>query len=138
MQIGGDWYVQKNASLKTPYTASSMHNALATIQYHFVPKFAMVMRGEWFRDPDAIVSNIVTDKAGKSSGYKSWGVTSGFEFKPTGTSYIRIEGRYLQMAEGQNIFYYNGENRNCRFEMMVNFGVTFDLLNTVLTRKSNP
>jgi len=84
------------------------------------------------------LSTIITDNTGARTGYKLWGVTAGIEYKPTEESYVRLEGRRLQMDKNQFIFDYNGSLYNDRYEVMVNAGVTFDMLKRLKTRVSTP
>jgi opacity protein-like surface antigen len=113
-----------------------MYSALLTVKYLCTERFAIYGRGEVFEDPDGFMSTIISDHAGKNTGYKLWGLTAGLEFKPTEESYVRLEGRRLQMDKDQYIFTYDGYQNNYRYEVMINAGVTFDLLKSVRTRKT--
>ena len=123
-----------NADIATESKMASMYSALATARYQCGKMCAVYGRGEVFSDPDGFMSTIIKDYSGKLTGYKVWGVTAGVEFKPTDESYIRIEGRRLQMDKDQYIFTSNGNLYNDRYEIMINAGVTFDLLKGVRTR----
>jgi putative OmpL-like beta-barrel porin-2 len=137
LQLGGDYCVQQNADIATGKKMAAMFSGLATIKYLWTSKFAIYGRGEVFNDPDGFMSTIITDYAGKNTGYKLWGLTAGLEFKPTEGSYIKLEGRRLQMDKDQYIFTYDGYHNDYRYEMMINAGVTFDLLKTVVTRRAD-
>ncbi len=137
MQMGADYCMQQNSDIATGSKTASMYSALATFRYQVKPKFALYTRGEVFQDPDGWMSGVIKDYTGKLTGLKVWGVTVGAEYKPTDESYIRLEGRMLQMDKDQYIFT-NGDPKNSRFEIMVNAGVTFDLLRSVKTKVFAP
>jgi hypothetical protein len=137
LQVGGDYCLQQNSDLATGSKTASMYSGLATVKYQWTGKFAVYGRGEVFSDPDGYMSTIITDYTGKQTGYKLWGITAGLEYKPTDESYIRLEGRRLQMDKNQYIFNYDGYLNNYRYEVMINAGVTFDLLRGVRTRKTD-
>ncbi len=137
-QVGGDYCMQQNSDLATGTKTATMYSALATAKYQWTSKFSVYGRGEIFQDPDGYMSTIIVDNTGKRTGYKLWGVTAGVEYKPTDDSYIRLEGRRLQMDKEQFIFDYNGSRYNDRYEIMINGGVTFDLIKRFATRVSNP
>ena len=135
LQIGADQCLQQNSDIATNKKNASMYSALATAKYQFAKKAAIYGRGEIFKDPEGVMSPIITDRAGNKTGYKLLNVTAGFEFKPTEESYVRIENRYIMMDKDQYIFLNSGTGQNKRYEIMVNAGVTFDLLKNVMTRK---
>jgi len=132
-QVGADYFVQQNSDIATESKMATMYSALATIRYQCVKKAGVYVRGEAFNDPDGFVSTIITDGNGQKTGYKLYGITLGMEYKPTAESYVKLEGRMLQMDQNQYIFEYNGQEYNSRFEVMINAGVTFDLLKNVKT-----
>ncbi len=138
IQVGGDYYMQQNSDLATGTKYANMYSALATARYQLRNKLAVYARGEVFNDPDGFMSTIITDYNGKKTGYKLWGATAGVEYKPTAESYVRLEGRRLQMDQDQYIYYHDGEYYNYRYEVMVNAGVTFDLLRNIRTRMEHP
>lgn len=128
LQVSGDYCLQENSDIATHNKMARLYSGLLTMRYQLPATFAIYGRGEVFNDPDAIVSNLITDRAGKLTGYELWGVTAGAEYKPTANSYVRLEGRMLQMNQYQDIFYYNGTQQNYRYEIMINAGINFDLI----------
>jgi len=136
VQAGADYCIQQNSDVETGTKSATMYTGLATARYQLRSKFAIYGRGEIFSDPNGFMSTIIKDNTGKLTGYKLTGITAGIEVKPTEESYVRLEGRRLQMDNDQEIFYYNGEYRNYRYEVMINAGVTFDLLRGIKTRKA--
>jgi hypothetical protein len=135
VQVGGDYCMQQNSDLATSKNTATMYSALATIRYQATKRSAVYARGEIFSDPDGFMSTRFPDNSGKLTGYKLWGATVGYEFKPTEESYIRLESRLIQMDKNQYIFITDGSPQNQRMEIMVNGGVNFDLLRSVVTRK---
>jgi hypothetical protein len=137
LQVGADYCLQEKSDLATGANTASMYTGLATVRYQCAKKLGIYVRGELFQDPDGFMSTIITDYSGQKTGYKLWGITGGLELKPTPESYVRLESRYLQMAQNQYIFEYNGDLYNARFEIMVNAGITFDLLRNIRTNKND-
>jgi Putative beta-barrel porin-2, OmpL-like. bbp2 len=131
---GFDYCMQQHSDIKDGTKTGTMSSGLATVKFQATSKFGIYTRGEYFSDPNAIMSARITDYQGKATGYKVTGVTLGAEFKPTDESYVRLEGRMLQMDKDQYIFIDNGKLTNGRFEIMVNAGITFDLIRNVRTR----
>ncbi len=134
LQVGGDFCIQENSDIATASKNANMYSGVATFRYQLPKAFGVYCRGEVFSDPDAIMSTHITDNSKKETGYKLWGVTAGAEFKPTTNSYVRLEGRMLQMENDQWIFVYNGAPQNNRFEVMVNAGISLDLLKGTITK----
>jgi hypothetical protein len=128
IQVGADYCFQQNSDITTHHKTATMYSGIATLKYQALPKFGVYARGEVFNDPDAIMSTLIKDKAGQFTGYKLWGATAGVEYKPSDNSYIRLEGRRLEMDGNQDIFLENGTDTNVRLEIMLNMGVFFDLL----------
>lgn len=131
--IGGDYCLQQNADIATGTRTVAMYSAMVTLKRQLRKKFAVYLRSELFHDPEGFMSTVITDNAGRKTGYKLLGHTGGFEYKPTRDSYIRIEGRTIYMDKDQYIFRYKGAWQNTRPEVMLNAGVTFDLLRRVLS-----
>lgn len=137
LQVGGDYCLQQNSDLATGSRSAGMFTALATCKYLWTKRFAIYGRGEIFNDPDGYMSTIISDRTGKRTGYKLIGLTIGAEYKPSDESYVRLEARGIQMDKDQYIFNYNGVRQNSRFEVMVNAGITFDLVRTTITTFTN-
>jgi opacity protein-like surface antigen len=137
VQVGGDFYIQQNSKLTAENKSATMYSALATVKYQWNNRFAIYGRVEVFHDPDGFVSAIIVDSNRAETGYKLWGATAGLEYKPTQESYVRLENRYIQMDKDEDIFNTNGLYRNYRYEVMIDAGVTFDLLKNVMTKKTD-
>ncbi len=136
VQTGMDFCMQQNSDLQSGTESATMWSALATLKYQAAKRCAVYGRAEVFSDPNGIMSGVLLDKTGKLTGYKLWGATAGLEYKPTEESYIRLESRLIAMDKDQYIFINNGTSDNKRIEVMLNAGVTFDLLKSFATRKS--
>jgi hypothetical protein len=81
------------------------------------------------------MSTLFKDKSGNLTGYKLWGATIGLEYMPNNDFYIRLEARQLQMNKNQEIFHFDDENRDYRREVMLNMGISFEMLKRFETRK---
>lgn len=135
LQTGADYCMQQNSDVTTGTKSANMWCFLLTARYAATHNFGIYARGEVLQDPDGFMTGVITDRAGTQTGLKIWGLTGGLEYKPTDNSYIRLETRYLQMDDNQDIFYNNMKTMTYRYEVMVNMGVTFELINSILTKK---
>jgi hypothetical protein len=125
MQLGFDYCFQQHSELTNTAHTASMYSGVLTFKYQARRKAAVYVRGEIFNDPNGVMTATFTDRNGYSTGPTLWGATLGFEYKPTESTYIRLEGRDLIMDPSQEIFRTNGKNVNTRMEYMVNLGVSF-------------
>jgi len=122
---GSDFCMQAHSQIEDADKTAAMINGLFILSYDVAKKSRIYGRTEFFNDSDGCVSGIFPDNKNQLAGLKLWGFTLGGEYKPTENSYIRVEGRELVANDAQKIFYWNGENKNTRFEAMLNFGVWF-------------
>jgi hypothetical protein len=125
MQAGVDYCVQAHSNVDGNDKTATMYSGVLTFKYQFESKCALYARGEIFNDNDGFMSGIITDAANKQTGLKLWGATLGAEYKPTESTYIRMEGRQLQMDKNQKIFYWDKKYTATRMEFMINFGISF-------------
>ncbi len=127
LQIGGDYGTQKNSDLRDTIITknASMFSALISAKYKMNDSHGIYGRYEIFNDPSGFLGGIFTDNTGKQTGYILSGLTLGGEYKPTDNSYLRIEGRQIQLQKNQEFFYSNGKNTNTRMEILVNLGISF-------------
>ena len=102
-----------------------MYSGVASLKYQLKPKYAIAARGEVFNDPQGFMSGVMVDRAGQLTGFKLWGATVGVEYKPNDNTYIRLEGRQIQMDKKQEIFYWDGKNVASRSEILLNIGISF-------------
>jgi hypothetical protein len=125
IQMGGDYCMQQHSDITHKNKMATMHSGVLGFKYQLKEKYAISGRGELFNDPQGFMSVVFIDKANKYTGFKLWGVTLSAEYKPTENSYIRIEGRRLQMDKNQEIFSWNGKNKPGRMELLCNIGISF-------------
>ncbi|HXP48744.1 MAG TPA: outer membrane beta-barrel protein, partial [Bacteroidia bacterium] len=123
--VGVDLITQQHSKLSDSTKTAIVNSYILTLKYQFTKPWSIYTRGEIYNDPSGFLSGIIIDANGYLTGYIMGGLTLGTEFKPTETSYIRLEGRQLNMDEGQNIFYTNGKYVNKRDELMVTLGIWF-------------
>jgi hypothetical protein len=125
IQIGLDYAIQQNSNYTNPKESAAMYSGVLGLKYQMKKQFAIYGRGEMFNDPEGFMSGVIIDKTNKYTGLKLWGATLGVEYKPTDNTYIRLEGRQLQMDKDQEIFHWNGGNASSRAEMLLNLGISF-------------
>lgn len=124
IQVGGDYCMQQHSDT-TQKKSAIMYSGVFSLKYQVNSKYAVYGRYEMFSDPQGCMGGLITDAMHKQTGYKLWGVTAGVEYKPSDNTYIRLEGRHLQMDKDQKIFRWKGMDTNIRQEAMINFGVSF-------------
>jgi hypothetical protein len=123
--ISGDAAFQENSKLDDSTAYGTVYSGLASLRYRFTPKFSASIRGEFYMDNDGILSGVMTDKAGKQTGLKAFGITAGFEVRPVSMAYFRMEARYLSADKDQEVFIVDGKPKNTRFEAISNVGIEF-------------
>ena len=125
--IGGDIISQQRSVITDSLKAAFIYGGIATVKYQIKPKYAVYARAEFFRDENAFLTGVITDVINKPTGFKLTGYTAGMEYKPSENSYIRLEGRQLEMDKDQEIFRWNGKTGlvNHRLEMMLHAGIWF-------------
>jgi hypothetical protein len=135
--LGVDYIIQENSNIPfaftypldyntCPYTGTyaSAYSFIFTLKYQASNKFGIYGRVEDFQDPQSILGEEL------NLGYRSYdfgvvGETLGIEYKPMGNSYIRLEGRELEMNNGGDVFYANGKYVGNRAEVMLCIGAWF-------------
>lgn len=123
-QIGIDYCIQENSDTLGKNSAS-MFSGVLGLKYQVKEKFAIYTREEILNDPMGFMTGILIDKQNKQTGLNESGITLGVEYKPTGNSYVRLEGRQLMMDPDQEIFRWNNSNTASRMEILFHFGVSF-------------
>lgn len=108
-----DYAVQGNSDRleKESEGAISLYSGFIQSQFIIIPMVSISLRGEFYDDPDAMLSNVYLNDDLKKSGLKTWGLTAGAEFKPIDGAYFRIEYRYLSGNKNDNIFYGRGNTQ---------------------------
>ncbi len=129
LDVGGEvnYGIQTNSKLSDSNATANMYSALAAIKYKmFDQQFAVYARGEYFNDPDEILTGPVQNEFHKLVGLNIWGVTAGIEFKPIPNAFIRIEHRTLQtLGADEKVFITNNKYINQRLELIGSIGVWF-------------
>ncbi|QQS67805.1 MAG: outer membrane beta-barrel protein [Chlorobiota bacterium] len=124
-QIGFDYAIKQNSDVSNLKQSASMISGILGLKYIFNDNYSLYGRGEYFEDPNGILSGVIIDSKNKSTGFKLFGLTAGVEYKPTDNSYLRIEGRQLIMDSDQKIFRVKNPLTNSRFEVLSNLGISF-------------
>jgi hypothetical protein len=118
--------LQQNTSIASPNKTAQMCSALAEAKYMLVDKFYIYGRGEYFTDPDEMLTGPEYNQNIHLIGLTISGGTLGFEFRPLQNAYLRLEGRVLQTHDNnEEIFYLNRKSSRIRQEAMCSFGVWF-------------
>ncbi len=125
--IGADYITQAHSSIADSSKSANVFSGIITLKNQLTDKFGMYVRGEMFSDKNGFLTGTFLDSKNIITGYKSSGVTLGFELKPVENAYIRLEGRSIMMNKDQEIFHIANANKNTynRFETMLNMGVWF-------------
>jgi hypothetical protein len=123
--VGFDLISQQHSDLKDSTKSAYANSFILTVKYQSTKHFGMYYRLEAFNDPQGFLTGVIVNTENKATGYMLTGITLGMEYKPTDNSYIRLEGRGIQMNDTQDIFYTNGQYTSGRGEVMLNMGVWF-------------
>jgi hypothetical protein len=124
--LEANYGLQQNTSLKSPNKTAQMYSALAEAKYMLVDKFNIYGRGEYFTDPDEMLTGPEYNQNTQLIGLTVSGGTLGFEFRPLQNAYLRLEGRVLQTHDtNEEIFYLKRKSSTMRQEAMCSFGVWF-------------
>ncbi len=89
----------------------SLYSGFIQSQFIIIPMVSVSLRGEFFADPNAMLSSTYLNDDLKKSGLKTWGLTGGAEFKPIDGAYFRVEYRYLSGNKNDMIFYGRGDTQ---------------------------
>ena len=125
VQIGGDYIAQGRSGIIDSNKTAIAYGGIATLKYQLIPKFGIYARGEIFDDKDGFLTGVINDAKNKLTGFRLWGITGGLEYKPGENSFIRLEGRQLQMDKNQPIFRWKGKDQSNRLELMLHAGYFF-------------
>jgi hypothetical protein len=129
LQAGVDYVTQENSDVQnaptyTSYSTAWGYGTILTVKYQCCQKFGIYARYETLYDPVGVMVG-PDNYLSNDPSYELIGGTLGVEYKPTEDSYIRLEGRELEMAPDEKIFYTNGSFVNNRGEIMINTGISF-------------
>jgi YD repeat-containing protein len=106
-----DFAFQTNSGM-TPDTSSiaSMCSGFIQCRYGFLKHFSVSGRYEYYYDPDGFLSGTFTYD-GKTTGLTMNGMSLSLEYKPVSISYIRMEYKFMQANNGNNVYYSNTSDR---------------------------
>lgn len=129
LQAGTDYIIQEHSDIShipgfTDYSTASANSLIVILRYQWFKKLAIYARYELLNDPVGIITS-PDNYVANNPAFHVMGVTAGAEYKPTESSYIRLEGRELMMAQDERIFYSGGTYTNTREEIMINMGISF-------------
>ena len=116
---------QQHTKLADSTKSAIMYSTLLAVKIKFSPKYAVYTRGEYFYDPNEILTGPVQNGHHQLVGIDLFGLTAGFEIKPIINSYFRVEGRYLQTTSDEDIFLLNNQSSHQRWEILTGLGVWF-------------
>ena len=122
---GFDYITQQHSQLADSSKTATVTSAIITLRYQLAKKLGAYGRFEYFQDPDGFLSGVIPPVIVDPSGYKLTGYTLGMEYKFTENSYLRLEGRQLDMDNTQKIFRTDGGQTNVRYEGILDFGIWF-------------
>lgn len=116
---------QSNTRLSDSMATATMWSTLLALKWKIGNKMAVYSRGEYFYDPDEILTGPVENSNHSLVGLVIRGLTGGIEVKPIVNSYLRLEGRFLETTSNEDIFSLNGKSSNKRYEILMGLGVWF-------------
>lgn len=116
---------QQHSLLSDSTKSALFYSGLVVYKHRFTPELAAYARYEYFNDINEILTGPVLNANHQLVGLEIQGFTAGFEYKPISNSFVRIEGRYLHLHNNENIFYYNNQSTNVRWEFIVSTGIWF-------------
>lgn len=117
--------MQQNTRLSDSTQMAYMNSALLAVKYRIKKRVSCYARGEFFSDPDEILTGPVENSHHDLVGLHIFGETIGIEIKPIKNSYIRLEGRTLHTRSSEDIFRVNHTSTNHREEIICSLGVWF-------------
>jgi hypothetical protein len=129
--VGMDYILQENSDItNSPAFANNgntayVYSLIFTLKYQFNFKWDCYGRIDYFRDTQGILSGVYVNENGDNTGYVIGGGTMGLECKPSANSYIRIEGKGIQMENEMDVFDVGGKHTNTRLDVMLDMGIWF-------------
>lgn len=102
-----DYAFQTNSKLSDTTATAFITSGFIGVRYRFLPKFSISVRGEFFYDPDGIISRGIV---GSNEDLKTFGLSVGIQYSPFKKFFFRGEYQYLRSEK--EIFYYCKNYRN--------------------------
>jgi hypothetical protein len=127
--LGGDFGAQENAELPSKEQkigTAFIYNGLAIFKYYIKPAFSVALRYENFNNSDNFFQLKQDSKSPFQQVLRLNAGTLSLEYIPFERAYLRLEGRYLQLHKGEDIFTrQNGQKTNQRLTIMITIGASF-------------
>lgn len=123
--LEANYGAQTHSKLADSNATAQLFSTILAAKYRIAPEWAIYGRGEYFTDPDEILTGPVINENHELTGLDLAGATLGGEYKPIPNSYFRVEGRLLHAANNERIFFYNDQSSNLRYEIIVGIGLWF-------------
>ncbi|HEX2786611.1 MAG TPA: outer membrane beta-barrel protein [Ignavibacteria bacterium] len=120
---GIDFAIQGKSKISDSTASASLFGALLSMKYTINKNFSATIRGDYFSDPDGVLSGLFLNTNGALVGFKGTGVTAGIEYRPVGYGYVRLESRYLMMGDDVKIF--DNGNKDYKIEGIFTLGAEF-------------
>lgn len=118
-----DYAVREHSNLNNPEKSADMFSFFIAGRYKLSNKIFAILRGEYYKDANGILSEISADSTWKNLGLNVYGITAGLEYRPVEGFYTRIESRYLKASgSNQNIF---SDFKNHREEFIFSAGFEY-------------
>lgn len=135
--LGGDFGAQENAELPSNQQrlgTALIYNGLVIVKYYIRPAISFAFRYENFNNSDNFFQLKQDPKSPLQQVLRLNAGTFSLEYIPFERAYIRLESRYLQLQQGENIFTQsNGQKSNQRWTVMVTIGASFSSPNLLKT-----
>jgi opacity protein-like surface antigen len=125
LQLGTDFGLQQHSDQQQSKSFSKTFAMLGTISYTLQDPWSLYGRLDYYNDPDAINSPLQINREGILTGYSTFGITAGVQYKPFDKMYLRLEGKRLNLLSEHSIFYWKGEQKEKRIDWILNMGVNF-------------
>ncbi len=117
---------QLYSQLNVPEGTAQMFSGLVAVRYQALREFFIYARGEYFYDPDEMLTGPEYNQDHQLIGLQVSGGTVGAEFKPHPNTYIRLESRLLRThGDDEKIFLLHGHSSRDRMETLLSVGVWF-------------
>ena len=118
--------LQSHTKLTDTTKMALMYSVTVAAKYNLhKDRYYVYSRLEGFNDDNEILTGPVLNSNHQLVGINAIGFNLGIEYKPKANSFLRLEGRCLQLNNQENIFYNQGQYSNQRWEFVSAMGVWF-------------
>ncbi|MCB0820682.1 MAG: outer membrane beta-barrel protein [Bacteroidetes bacterium] len=124
--VEANFGIQSNTKLADSTQSAIMYSATVAAKYNlYKSKFFVYSRIENFNDDNELLTGPVVNSNHQLVGINAIGANLGFEYKAKPNTFLRLESRYIQLNNKEDIFLYNGNFSNTRWEFVSSMGVWF-------------